>query len=165
MPGTSGGSRVHRAVPNLAASMSETSPAASSGPVVSVVVATYQHAGFIEQCIQGILMQETRFPVEVLIGEDESSDGTRAICQRLAAQHPDRIRLFLRSRKDVMHILGQPTGRANMLQLLRESKGTYIALCEGDDFWTDPLKLQQQVDLLEGDPRCTGCYHATAIVD
>ncbi|MBS1943526.1 MAG: glycosyltransferase, partial [Bacteroidetes bacterium] len=72
-------------------------------PLVSVVVPTYQHVAYIEDCLNGILLQETTFPVEILIGEDESSDGTREICQRIAAAHPDRIRLFLRSRKDVMH--------------------------------------------------------------
>ncbi len=132
-------------------------------PLVSVVVPTYQHAAYIEQCIQGILMQETSFPVEILIGEDESSDGTREICQRIAAAHPDRIRLFLRSRKDVMHIMGQPSGRANLLHLLNESKGKYIALCEGDDYWTAPLKLQKQVDALELDPAAAGCFNLVQV--
>jgi glycosyltransferase involved in cell wall biosynthesis len=127
-------------------------------PIVSVVVPTYQHAPFIAQCLDGILAQKTDLPIEVLVGEDESSDGTREICQRYAATHPDRIRLFLRSRKDVMHIMGRPTGRANLLHLLNEAKGKYIALCEGDDYWTDPLKLQKQVDLLEADQGATGCF-------
>lgn len=129
-----------------------------STPQVSVVVPTYQHAAYIEQCIQGILMQETTFPVEVLIGEDESTDGTREICQRLAEEHPERICLFLRSRKDVLYIMGRPTGRANFLALLGEARGKYIALCEGDDHWTDPLKLQKQVDALEADAQATGCF-------
>lgn len=138
--------------------MKEASPVAPADPVVSVVVPTYQHAGFIEQCIAGILMQETTFPVEILIGEDESTDGTRAICQRLAAEHPERIRLFLRSRKDVIHIMGRPTGRANLLHLLGAAKGKYIALCEGDDHWIDPRKLQMQVEALEEDPKAMGCF-------
>ncbi|MBP8824802.1 MAG: glycosyltransferase [Flavobacteriales bacterium] len=127
-------------------------------PRVSVVVPTYQHAAFIEQCIQGILMQQTTFPVEILIGEDESTDGTREICQRLAEEHPDLIRLFPRSRKDVIYINGKPTGRANFLHLLRECRGKYIALCEGDDHWTEPSKLQQQVDALEADPEAAACF-------
>lgn len=127
-------------------------------PLVSVVVPTYQHAAYIEQCIQGILMQETTFPVEVLIGEDESTDGTREICQRLAEEHPERIRLFLRNRKDVLYIMGRPTGRANFLALLSEARGKYIALCEGDDHWTDPLKLQEQVEALEADPAAVACF-------
>lgn len=133
-------------------------------PVVSVLVITYQHAPFIAQCLDSILMQRTDFPVEILLGEDESTDGTREICQRYAAKHPDRIRLFLRSRKDVIYILGKPIGRANFLGLLREAKGEYIAICEGDDFWTDPHKLQKQVDLLRTDPQCMGSYHQTKVV-
>lgn len=126
--------------------------------MVSVIVPTYQHAPFIAHCLDGILGQKTDFPVEVLVGEDESIDGTREICQRYAAAHPERIRLFLRSRKDVMVILGRPTGRANLLDLLAASRGTYVALCEGDDYWTDPLKLRKQVDALETDPGAAGCF-------
>ena len=138
--------------------IADNKPTSAVLPSLSVVVPTYQHAAFIEKCIQGILMQQTTFPVEVLIGEDESTDGTREICQRLAAEHPDRIRLFLRSRKDVLYIMGRPTGRANFLALLSEAQGKYIALCEGDDHWTDSLKLQKQVDALEADAQTMGCF-------
>lgn len=127
-------------------------------PLVSVLVVTYQHAAYIEPCIQGILMQRTTFPVEILIGEDESTDGTREICVRLAEEHPDRIRLFLQSRKDVMYLMGRATGRANLLHVLNRAKGKYIALCEGDDYWIDPLKLQRQVDALEADDRYPACF-------
>lgn len=126
--------------------------------MVSVIVPTYQHAPFIAQCLDSILGQETDFPVEILVGEDESTDGTREICQRYAAAHPDRIRLFLRSRKDVMHILGRPTGRANLLDLLHEAKGRYIAFCEGDDRWVDPTKLRRQIELLEAEQEAAACF-------
>lgn len=134
----------------------------SSGPVapmVSVIVPTYQHSAYIEQCLDGILMQQTTFPVEILVGEDESDDGTREICQRYAEAHPQLIRLRLGSRKDVIRILGKPTGRYNALGLLKAARGRYIALCEGDDYWTDPLKLQKQVDFLERHPGYTMCFH------
>jgi glycosyltransferase involved in cell wall biosynthesis len=134
-------------------------------PLVSVVVVTYQHAAYIEECLTSILKQETTFPVEILVGEDESTDGTRAICERYAKEHPHRIRLFLRSRKDVLHIRGQATGRANFMALLASAKGKYIAWCEGDDYWTDVLKLQKQVDLLEDDPLAAGSFHYTRVVD
>lgn len=130
----------------------------SSAPKVSVIVPTYQHAPFIAQCLDGILSQETTFQVEILVGEDESTDGTREICQRYAAAYPDRIRLFLRSRKDVMYIMGRPTGRANFLDLMNAAKGNYVAICEGDDHWIDPLKLQKQVNALEADPGAAGCF-------
>lgn len=110
-------------------------------------------------------MQETDFLVEILIGEDESNDGTREICQQLALEHPDSIRLFLRSRKDVIYINGNPTGRANFVALLRQAKGQYIAICEGDDFWTDPRKLQKQVDYLEAHSECVITYHDARVVN
>ena len=127
-------------------------------PLVSVVTVTYQHAEFIEECVQAVLDQRTDFPVEHLIGEDESTDGTRAICERLARAHPDRIRLFLRSRKDVIHIMGRPTARANVKALYAAARGKYIAVCPGDDHWIDPEKLQRQVDLMEAHPEYSACF-------
>src|SRR5690606_4014368 len=76
-----------------------------------------------------------------------------------AEKYPDIIRLFLRSRKDVIYINGNPTGRYNLVQNLNAANGKYIALCEGDDYWTDPLKLQKQVDFLEAHPDCVSCHH------
>ncbi len=127
--------------------------------MVSVCVQTYQHEAYIGECIEGILKQKTDFPIEIIIGEDASSDGTREVCQSYAAQHPDLIRLFLRKREDVIHIAGRPTGRYNFMENLKAAKGKYIAICEGDDFWTDPEKLQKQVDYMESNPQCSYCYH------
>ena len=134
-------------------------------PVVSVQVLTYQHANFIRDCLDGILMQETDFPVEILIGEDESSDGTREICKEYAARHPDTIRLFLHRRENNIAIHGRPTGRFQSTYTRFKCRGTYIALCEGDDYWTDPLKLQKQVDFLEGHPECVLSFHDGQMVD
>ncbi|HKK87612.1 MAG TPA: glycosyltransferase, partial [Saprospiraceae bacterium] len=61
-------------------------------PLVSVCTTTYQHADYIEDCIEGILMQKTDFPIEIIVGEDESTDGTRRICKKYASEHPDKIR-------------------------------------------------------------------------
>ncbi|MBK6475267.1 MAG: glycosyltransferase [Flavobacteriales bacterium] len=91
-------------------------------PMVSVIMPTYQHVKFIESSINSILAQRTQFTYELLVGEDESTDGTREICQRLAAEHPGHIRLFLQERKDVIHIQGKPTGRANLLSLLANAR-------------------------------------------
>src|SRR5690606_9059601 len=101
---------------------------------------------------------QTTFPFEIILGEDESSDGTREICIQYAAKHPDKIKLFLRSRKDVIYINGNPTGRFNFIENLKACSGKYIALCEGDDYWTDPLKLQKQVDFLEAYVDHTICW-------
>jgi glycosyltransferase involved in cell wall biosynthesis len=124
-------------------------------PLVSISVVTYNQESYIEECLDGILMQQTTFPFEIILGEDESSDGTRDICQAYAEKYPDKIKLFLRSRKDVIYINGNATGRFNMIENLKACTGRYIALCEGDDYWTDPLKLQKQVDFMEGNPEYT----------
>lgn len=118
-------------------------------PLVSIIINTYNHKDYISQAIESALMQETAFPFEIIIGEDESNDGTREICVDYAGKYPNKIRLFLRSRKDVIYINGCPTGRYNFIENVKSSKGKYVALLPGDDYWTDPLKLQKQVDFLE----------------
>ncbi|MDO1501089.1 glycosyltransferase [Winogradskyella maritima] len=132
-------------------------------PLVSICVQTYNHKDYIKQCLDGILMQKTDFSFEIILGEDESNDGTREICKQYASKHTEKIRLFLRSRKDVIYINGRPTGRYNFIENLKACKGKYIALCEGDDYWINPLKLQKQVDFLEKNQDFRICYHAVKI--
>ena len=118
-----------------------------AAPLVSVCVPTYQHVRFIKSCLDGILMQETPFNFEILIGEDESTDGTRDICLEYAERFPGKIRLFLHKRENNIKVDGVPTGRFTFLYNLFSANGKYIALCDGDDYWKDPLKLQKQVEL------------------
>ncbi|MEQ6122351.1 glycosyltransferase [Reichenbachiella sp. MALMAid0571] len=134
-------------------------------PLVSVCVQTYQHVNYIRECLEGILMQKTSFQFEIVIGEDESNDGTREICVEYAEKNPDKIRLFLRSRKDVIYINDNPSGRFNFIENLKATRAKYIALCEGDDYWTDPLKLQKQVDVLEANPEYGICAHVVKEVN
>ncbi len=133
-------------------------------PLVSVCVQTYQHAKYIKECLDSILMQETNFNFEILLGEDESTDGTREICIEYAQKYPEKIRLFLHKRENVIYISGQPTGRFNVLYNLKETQGKYIALCEGDDYWTDPLKLQKQVDFLKSNNDYKLCFHRSYLL-
>jgi glycosyltransferase involved in cell wall biosynthesis len=128
-------------------------------PVVSVCVQTYNHKDYIGQCLDGILMQKTTFPFEIVLGEDQSNDGTREVCLEYAEKFPNKIRLFLRKREDVIFKNGRPTGRFNLIQNLKAAHGKYIALCEGDDYWIDPLKLQKQVDILDNNPEYVVCHH------
>jgi len=128
-------------------------------PLVSVCVQTYQHAKFIRECLDSILKQQTNFTYEVIIGEDESNDGTRQICIEYAKEYSDKIRLILRSRANVIYMDGKPTGRYNFVENLKTAKGKYIAICEGDDYWSDPLKLQKQVDFLEANQDYSICFH------
>lgn len=123
-------------------------------PLVSISIATYNQERFIKQCVHSILQQETSFDFEILIGEDDSSDGTRALCEDLAQAYPETISLILHHRENLITINGRPTGRFNFLYNLSQCRGKYIALCEGDDYWTDPYKLQKQVDLLEKRKDC-----------
>ncbi|VGO21027.1 glycosyltransferase family 2 protein [Pontiella sulfatireligans] len=127
-------------------------------PLVSVCVITYNHAPYIRDCLDGVLSQKTDFPYEICIGEDESSDATREICKEYAKKYPDKIRLFLRSREDVLIINGRATGRYNFLETLKSCRGKYVARCEGDDYWIDPRKLAKQVGFLEKNPAFSLCY-------
>jgi glycosyltransferase involved in cell wall biosynthesis len=119
-------------------------------PLVSVTVTAYQQVNYIKKCLNGILMQKTNFEFEIIIGDDESTDGTRELCIEYAEKYPDKIRLFLRDRKLSQYyennkLVGRFNGRWNRMSC----RGKYIAWCEGDDYWTDPLKIQKQVDFLE----------------
>jgi len=113
-------------------------------PLVSVVCPTYNHEKYIVQALDSFLMQKTDFSFEIVVGEDYSTDSTRTICQKYAKKYPDLINLITSENNVGMH--------KNGLRVYNACKGKYIALCDGDDFWTDPLKLQKQVDFLEANP-------------
>lgn len=136
-----------------------------NNPLVSVCIQTYQHADFIRDCLDGVLMQKTDFEYEVLLGEDYSTDGTRDVCIEYAKKYRDKIRLFLHRRENNIEIAGSPSGRFNFLYNLCSSKGTYIAICEGDDYWTDTYKLQKQVDYMERHPDTVMTYHKHRNID
>jgi glycosyltransferase involved in cell wall biosynthesis len=131
----------------------------STAPKVSVLVATYQHAPYISHCLNGILQQKTNFDIEIIVGEDESNDGTREICIDFAKKYPDKIKLFLRKRSESQYFENASKKCGfNGLWNLVEAKGKYVAWCEGDDIWTDPLKLQKQVDLLDARSDLVMCF-------
>jgi glycosyltransferase involved in cell wall biosynthesis len=122
-------------------------------PVVTVRTITYQHARFIRQCIEGVLMQRTNFPFEYIIGEDCSTDGTRDIVLEYAQAHPERIRVVTADENVGM--------KWNSYRTKLAGRGKYMVLCDGDDYYSDPLKLQKQVDILEANPQYAGCFHYT----
>ncbi len=133
-------------------------------PLVSVCIPTYQHKDFIQRCLESVLSQKTNFPFEIILGEDESADGTREICMQYADKFPGIIRLFLRSRKDVIYINGKPTGRFNFIENFKAARGKYIALCDGDDYWTHENKLQEQISFLENNPDFSMCFTNISMV-
>ncbi len=120
-------------------------------PLASIVVITYNHEPYIRDCLDSLLMQDTDFPYEICLGEDESKDGTREICVEYAEKHPDRIRLILRSQADPGRSVYAAQGNYNFVQTSLACRGQYLATCEGDDAWTNPEKLQKQVDIMEAD--------------
>ncbi|MBS1581562.1 MAG: glycosyltransferase [Bacteroidetes bacterium] len=125
---------------------------------------TYQHASYIRDCLESILAQRTTHAFEVLIGEDGSTDGTREICLEVQQRYPERVKVLLNDRRNVIHIEGSPSGRWNALNLYTQARGRFVALCEGDDRWCDPGKLQLQADALLADRRAGGTFHDTAII-
>lgn len=123
-------------------------------PLVSISCITYNHASYIKECIDGFLMQKTNFNFEVLIHDDHSTDGTEEIIKEYAKQYPDIIKPLFE--KENQYSLGKPIGSA--VWNLPRARGKYVAMCEGDDYWIDPYKLQKQVDFLESHPDYGMCY-------
>lgn len=124
--------------------------------LVSINCITYNHEEYIEDAIESFLMQKTDFDFEIIIGEDCSLDGTRKIIDDYLIKYPNKIKLIT-SDKNV-------GAKENSRRVHENSNGKYIALCEGDDYWTDPLKLQKQVTYMENNPNCTLCFHSADIV-
>lgn len=116
---------------------------------------TYNHESFIKQAIESVLMQETDFPVELVIGEDCSTDSTRAIVTDYAKRYPNVIRALLPEQN-----LG---AMANSVATVKACKGDYVAMLEGDDYWTRADKLQRQLDYLQSSPDCALCFHDSDI--
>ena len=128
-------------------------------PLVSISVTAYQHAAYLAACLDGILAQEVHFPYEILLGEDGSTDGTRELAVAYAKAHPDRIKLFLHDRRNVVHIDGRATGRSNFLNNVRHARGRYLCHIDGDDRWTDPLRLDIMVARMEQETDLAMCFH------
>ena len=122
-------------------------------PFVAVWMVTYNHESYIVQAMESIVMQQTNFDFKLYIGDDCSTDTTRKLLQEYKAKYPDTIELILHEKN-----LGASPNGIFMYQHCIETAAKYIALCEGDDYWTDPLKLQKQVDFLEANQDCNICF-------
>lgn len=126
-------------------------------PLVSILCITYNHEKYIEECLEGFLMQETTFPVEIIVHDDASTDNTPRILRECSANHPSLFRLILQQENKLSQNI-RPTPIA-----IAEAKGRYVAFCDGDDYWFDPLKLEQQVKKLEEMPEANLCFHRVRI--
>ena len=118
-------------------------------PMVSVVMMTRNHEKYISQAIESVVSQQCNFEIELLIGEDFSTDATRSVCEDLQKKYPHVIRLIVAPKN--VGIL------PNFLRLVCRCRGKYIALLEGDDYWTHDLKLQKQVEMMENHPEYAWC--------
>lgn len=133
----------------------------NSKPLVSVCCITYNHAPFIRRSIEGMLMQQTTFPIEILIHDDCSTDGTTEIVKEYAAKYPD---LIFPLYEEVNQYQNGKAGEIDFYNYKRAC-GKYIAYCEGDDYWTDPLKLQKQVEFMEAHEEYSICFHEVSVYD
>lgn len=127
-------------------------------PLVAIKCITYNQAPYIRQCLDGFIMQRTDFPFVAIVHDDCSTDGTDDIVREYAQRYPDIIKPIFETENQYSKKDGS-LGRI-MTKACNETGAKYIAMCEGDDYWTDPLKLQKQVDFLEKNPDCSLCYHA-----
>jgi glycosyltransferase involved in cell wall biosynthesis len=126
-------------------------------PTVSVAMITYNHEQYIKQALESIVSQKTNFKIELIIGEDCSTDATRKICEEYVSKYPQTIRLL----PGVSNLGVTP----NFVRTLRACSGKFVAVCEGDDYWTDSLKLQRQADFLAANEDYVACFHAVKVID
>lgn len=126
----------------------------NSNPLVTIRCLTYNHEPYIRQCLEGFVMQKTNFKFEAIVHDDASTDGTAAIIREYAEKYPDII-------KPIFETENQYSKKDGSLGRIMDAhtRGKYVAMCEGDDYWTDPLKLQKQVDFLESHPEYVMCSH------
>lgn len=133
----------------------------SDSPImVSVSCITYNHENYIAEAIEGFIMQKTNFPFEILIHDDASTDRTPEIIQSYAPKYPDLIKPIYQTENQYSKGI-KPALKFNFPR----AKGKYIAICEGDDYWTDPYKLQKQVDFLDSNPGHSVCFHLAYRLD
>ena len=123
----------------------------SQAPKVSVVMITYNHERFIEEAVRSALHQVVPFEYEILVSDDASRDQTPSILRRLDAEFPGRLKLTLRPQNVGM--------LPNFTQTVQACQGKYIAILEGDDYWTSPDKLRKQVEFLDAHPDYSMCHH------
>ena len=122
--------------------------------MVSIECTSYNHEDFIAEALDSMLMQQTNFAFEILIHDDASTDGTTDIIRRYEQKYPEIVKpIYQRENQYSKGVLVELFNH-------ERAKGKYMAICEGDDYWTDPNKLQKQVDYMEAHPECSMCVHA-----
>lgn len=125
-------------------------------PLVSIRCLVYNHEPYLRQCLDGFVMQQTTFPFEAIVHDDASTDGSAAIIREYAEKYPDIIKPIYETENQYSKHDGS---LARIMEAAMHPNSKYVALCEGDDYWTDPNKLQIQVDFLESHLEYTMCFH------
>lgn len=123
-------------------------------PLVSIYCLTYNHSKYIRDALDGFLMQKTNFPYEVIVYDDCSTDGNQEIIREYVGKYPDKVRAYLSEENH--YSKGEKA--FGICKFIEMAKGRYMAMCEGDDYWTDPFKLQKQIDLFRANPGMTYCF-------
>lgn len=127
---------------------------------VSIRCLAYNQEPYIRQCLDGFLMQKTNFRFEAIVHDDASTDGTAAIIREYAEKYPDIIKPIFETENQFSKQDG------SLGRIMNEAcKGKYVAICEGDDYWTDPFKLQKQVEFMEAHPQCSLCCSDAKILE
>ena len=121
---------------------------------VSILCLAFNHEKYIRDTIEGFLLQKTTFPIEIIINEDCSTDDTAVIIHEYEKKYPEIIKPIYHKKN--VYSQGININAEYMLPL---ATGKYVALCDGDDYWTDPYKLQKQYDVMEANPTCQMCLH------
>ena len=125
--------------------------------VISIFCTTYNHHNYIRQCLDSMVNQETEYPFEIIVRDDASTDGTSEIAREYAEKYPDIVIPLIQEE----NLFSQGRILESYEQMFNMSRGKYVAICEGDDFWTDMGKLQLQVGFLEAHPDCSLCCTAS----
>ncbi|WP_345006043.1 glycosyltransferase [Snuella lapsa] len=120
---------------------------------------TYNHEKFIKESIEGVLMQECEFEIELIVADDCSPDATQFIVESIIKEHPRGCWIKYVKHSENLGVM------PNFVWAMSQCSGDYIALCEGDDYWTDPLKLQKQVEFLEANPDYSIAFHNATVID
>ncbi len=134
-------------------------------PTVTVSIITYNHEGYIAKALDSVLSQRGQFIMDIIIGEDGSTDKTAEIVLEYQRRFPEIIKVIINDPKDKIYRNGKPTGIKNFLNNLNSCNGKYIALLDGDDYWISEDKLQKQIYFLENNPEFVGCCHRVECVN
>ncbi len=124
-------------------------------PLVSVCITTYNHEAYIEQTLQGVFNQQTKYPLEIIIYNDCSTDNSHVIIERLTGDRNNVLYHVQETNKGISQ---------NFYESLLAANGKYVAVLDGDDYWTDPQKIEKQIDFLEANPKYAGCFTDTFMI-